>query len=456
VIPDDTIAAISTPPGIGGISIVRLSGRDAVSIVASVLRSKHSLLDVPSHSVSYGRVVDPESGKLVDEVLVTVMKAPRTYTREDIVEINCHGGPLPTKKILEIVLQGGARIAEPGEFTKRAFLNGRLDLTQAEAVCDVINARTEKELDSALTQLDGTVSRRLAGLKDRLMDALALLEACVDFPEEGLPSLNRVPEMVSEIEESLGELLRAGEEGRLLSEGVKVSIIGRPNVGKSSLLNALLTEDHAIVTSIPGTTRDALAAWTNIGGYPMRMVDTAGLGIPKDVIESEGQKRTKASIDTADVLLVVLDCSAQLTPDDRRIIKESKGKKAIVVLNKIDRSRPSSLERLKEDLDGCVVLETSATLGNGLERLKEAILAHVTEGLDNHHAPLLTSARQRVALSRCAALMEKAKDALGKPLPPEIVALEVKEAISSLDEITGDKMCPDVLDRVFSRFCVGK
>lgn len=454
---DETIAAISTPSGIGGISIIRLSGSDSISIVDGVFRGKKRIRDAKSHSVVYGKIIDPELEKWVDEVLVTVMKAPKTYTREDIVEINCHGGPLPTRRILEIVLKRGARLADRGEFTKRAFLNGRIDLNQAEAVLDIINSRTEKELDSGLTQLNGEVSRKLSELKEKLMDLLVLIETCIDFPEEDFLPSDQLLSKNSEIYEYLQELLKAGEEGRLLSEGIRISIIGRPNVGKSSLMNALLTEDRAIVTPIPGTTRDILTEWMNIGGYPVKVVDTAGLRRARNLIESEGQRRAKASIVSADIVLVVLDGSISLTSGDERVIGWVKGKKAIIILNKIDISSKQNLKSMKENLNGYPVIEISATKRIGLEGLKRVMLNYITEGLDDcRDTPLLTSARQRAAISKCAKATERAKLTLERSLPPEIAALEVKEAISSLDEATGEEISAQVLDRIFSRFCIGK
>jgi len=454
---DDTIAAISTPPGVGGISIIRLSGRDAIPIVDKIFQGRRRLHRVESHSVNYGGIVDPEAKRWVDEVLVTVMKSPRTYTREDIVEINCHGGTLPTKRILEIVLESGARLAEPGEFTKRAFLNGRIDLNQAEAVLDVINARTEKELACGLAQLDGEASREFHELREKLVDVLAVVEAHIDFPEEELPSYNELLVRISELLSHLQKLLKAGEEGRLLSEGVKIAIIGRPNVGKSSLLNALLTENRAIVTPIPGTTRDTLAEWMNIGGYPVKILDTAGLRRARDLIESESQRRTELSIEDADIVLVVLDSSDCLTTDDRKVMMKVRDKRAMVVLNKRDVSTPRKLKAIKEKLNGHPSVEVSATERTGLSELRQAILNCIGEGVDiRDDALLLTSARQRVSITQCAREVERVRQALEESLPPEIVALEVKEAISSLDRATGEDVSEEVLDRIFSRFCIGK
>lgn len=457
MITDDTIAAISTPFGTGGISIVRLSGGEAVSIVDGVFHGKKRIRDVRSHSIVYGKIVDPKTNRSVDEVLVTVMRAPRTYTREDIVEINCHGGVLPTKKVLEIVLARGARLATPGEFTKRAFLNGRIDLSQAEAVLDIINAKTEKELECGLAQLDGEISKNLQELKEKLIDILALAEAYVDFPEEELPPYEQLLARVSEIRRHIEDLVKAGEEGKLLSDGIRVSIIGRPNVGKSSLMNALLTEDRAIVTPIPGTTRDALTEWMNIGGYPVEIVDTAGLRKARNLIESEGVRRTQASIGRADIVLVVLDGSTSLTPGDKKILGRLRDKKAIIVLNKLDISQERKLKRIRKNLNGYPVVETSAINKTGLEDLKRAILKIISEGIENRDGtPLITSARQRVSILKCAKAIERAESGLESSFPPEIVAFDIKEAISSLDEATGQNISVEVLDRIFSRFCIGK
>ena len=344
----DTICAVSTPPGEGGIGIIRVSGKDAIEIASSCLqaRGKSSSNAAPTHSLHYGHIVDPSSGEAVDETLVTIMRAPATYTREDVVEINCHGGMVPLARTMALLLAAGARQAEPGEFTKRAFLNGRIDLAQAEAVMDIISAKTDLAHRSANEQLLGGLSREIAALRNKMISLLAAVEAGIDFPEEDIETGHRQPlgAEISEATAEIDKLLSSYVFGRILRSGLGTAIVGRPNVGKSSLLNALLQQDRAIVTELPGTTRDVLEEYVNVMGVPLRIIDTAGIRLSHDLAEQEGVRRSLATIDSADIVLVVLDGALSLAPEDRRVLGEVKGKKAIAVINKSD--LPRKLEKI--------------------------------------------------------------------------------------------------------------
>ena len=337
---DDTIAAISTPIGRGGIGIVRLSGRDALKIADRIFISpkKKKISATPSHRIVYGHITEPSTGEIIDEVMVSIMKAPRTYTREDIVEINCHGGALPLRRVLELVIKNGARPAGPGEFTQRAFLNGRLDLAQAEAVLDVINAMTVQGQKAAVEQLRGGLSDKITAAREQLIELTAFVEAYIDFPDEDIESLSakEMKERALQIRDSLRELIESSEYGVILREGLKVAITGRPNVGKSSLLNALLEHDRAIVTEIPGTTRDVIEDYLNIGGLPIRIMDTAGIRNVEDLAEKEGVRRSLMAMEEADMVLLILDGSSELHETDIELIGKSKTENTIFVINKSD------------------------------------------------------------------------------------------------------------------------
>ncbi len=357
----DTIAAISTPIGEGGISIIRISGEQALEVASRVYHGRN-LNQVASHTINYGRIIDPDTDKEVDEVMVSVMLAPKTYTREDVIEINCHGGLVATNKILQLVLSNGARMAEPGEFTKRAFLNGRIDLSQAEAVMDLIRAKTDRSMKVALNQLDGDLSRLIKSLRQDILDVLAQVEVNIDYPEyDAVETMTTklLQEKATELQQQIGQLLSTAKQGKVLREGLATAIIGRPNVGKSSLLNRLLHEDKAIVTNIAGTTRDVIEEYVNVNGVPLKLIDTAGIRQTTDQIEKLGVERSRKAIGTADLVLLLLDSSEPLTKEDRELLNDTADTKRIIILNKTD--LPSQLNR--DELDQFVneeeVLETS-------------------------------------------------------------------------------------------------
>jgi tRNA modification GTPase len=450
----DTIAAIATPLGEGGLAVIRISGKDALAVADRCFvpagRSAPRLSAVPSHTIHYGHIV--RDGRVVDEVLVAVLRAPRTFTREDAVEITCHGGVLAAKLVLAAVLAAGARLAEPGEFTKRAFLNGRLDLAQAEAVADLIHARTELALSAANEQLAGKLSQRISRLRDELMQTLAHIEAHIDFPDEDIAPDTR-GQLLARLERGaafMEELLRTAAEGQILRRGIRAAIIGRPNAGKSSLLNQLLGRDRAIVSPIAGTTRDTIEETANIRGVPVVFIDTAGLREAGDVVEAEGVRRSRESLQRAELILHVLDASEPLTPADEALLAESAGKKRIVVLNKVDLPR-----RMASIPAGAV--EVSCATGAGIESLKDAIKAAVWSGdIKAEMLEVMINARHQDALRRAREAAVRAGELLRQDQPLELTAMELRIAANAVGEVVGKTTTEDLLDAIFSQFCIGK
>jgi tRNA modification GTPase len=460
---DDTIAAVSTPPGEGGIGIVRLSGKDAVAIVDRLFVSpvhKH-LKDIRSHTITYGFIKDPTSSDRIDEILVTVMKAPMTYTRENIVEVNCHGGAVPLRRILGLVLNEGARLAEPGEFTRRAFLNGRIDLLQAEAVIDVIRAMTDQSERMALQQLEGGLSAEITAIRDGVTELCAHIEAHIDFPEEEveLPEKVGILTAMTGIHDRLSVLGQSFNEGRLFREGAAMVIVGKPNVGKSSLLNALLKQDRAIVTDLPGTTRDIIEEGLNIDGLPVRVMDTAGIREAHNLAEAEGVKRSLAAIEGADIVLAVFDASRPLDEADRQVIRRIERKKAIAVINKCDIIN-HSFDQGDLELNSHATVKISALKNEGLDMLKKSIIASLlgekATGQDIVPGLLITNIRHKQLVDNAGMSLEQAGETLERGDPLEVTALSLREALDSLGEIIGAVTTEDILDRIFSEFCIGK
>ncbi|GIX45809.1 MAG: tRNA modification GTPase MnmE [Candidatus Tectimicrobiota bacterium] len=456
----DTIAAIATPAGIGGIGVVRLSGPQTLAIVqqAFVRPNGRPLARLESHRVYYGYVVDV-AGERVDEALLCVMRRPRSYTREDVAEISCHGGLVTTQRVLDAVLARGARVAEPGEFTKRAFLNGRLDLTQAEAVADLIHARTVASHRAALRQLAGELSRRVRALREPLLQVSVYLEASIDFPEEDLELLaeGALAERLAEVAAQLRRLLATYARGRALHEGVTAAIVGRPNVGKSSLLNALLGRERAIVSPQPGTTRDTIEATLALEGLLVRLVDTAGLRATTEAIEQEGVRRARAALEEAELVLLVLDTSQALSDDDRRLLAETAGKPRLLVCNKCDLPPQWAPQALAALAPEAPVLAVSARTGEGLPALERALVQQVfgPAALAQDEV-VLTRARHWQSLDAALRHVEAARQGLGEGLPVECVAFEVSEALQRLAEVLGERCTGEVLERIFSSFCIGK
>lgn len=488
---EDTIAAISTPMGEGGFGIVRLSGSQAISIVTRLFvpKRKKSLTEVDTFSIHYGHIYDKE--KRVDEVLLSVMRAPHTYTREDVVEISCHGGIVPLRQVLELCLTAGARLAEPGEFTLRAFLNGRIDLVQAEAVCDIIRSRTDAALNCALNQLEGHLSKEVNRIRDRIVDLLAHIEACLDYSEEEIPELSReeLGERMEKLCGELKELLKSAQSGRILREGLHTAIVGKPNVGKSSLLNALLEQDKAIVTPVPGTTRDVVEDMVNILGIPMKIMDTAGIRHARDEIEMAGIERTRRSIAVADLVLFVIDLSIPLSEEDRRIAENLLGRKTILVANKCDLPQVVSEKEIRELWESCLnqfrgereplsvnsanpahsslsnpsilknppLIKVSATEKIRIKDLQELIYHLFIKGeVSISDDVLVTNVRHQDALAKAEESLRGGIEACRRGEPEELVALDLRQALDALGEIVGETATEDILSRIFSRFCIGK
>jgi tRNA modification GTPase len=453
---EDTICAVSTSPGASGIGIIRISGRDAVEIASKLFRPRKEkrLDEMLSHTLHYGHIIDPETGETVDEALVSLMRAPATYTREDIVEINCHGGVMPLQRTMTALIAAGARQAEPGEFTRRAFLNGRIDLAQAEAVMDIIHARTELSHRAANEQLLGGLSSEISALRDRLVSLIASVEAGIDFPEEdietdsGQPLADEIIRLLSGVD----NVLASYACGRILRDGFATAIVGRPNVGKSSLLNALLKQNRAIVTEIPGTTRDVLEEYLNIDGVPLRILDTAGIRHSHDVIEQEGVRRSLAAIGSADLVLVVLDGSLPLTPDDCRVLDEVKDRHAIAIINKSD--LPRRLEMIKRP---AVQVSLSCRANAGLNDLKRALSDTIRKGtMGTREHSWAVNQRHKTALKQAKGGLGKALASARDGLSPEFIALDLRDALDGLGLIIGATYTEDILERIFNDFCIGK
>ena len=456
---EDTIAAISTPPGEGGIGIVRLSGKRAIEIAQAVfVSSSGRRIGDSTRRVAHGHVVDA-GGHAIDEVLLHVMRAPHSYTREDVVEINCHGGAAPLNGVLEQVLMHGARLAQPGEFTQRAFLNGRIDLVQAEAVIDRIRARTRASLQAAASAAAGTLSKALHTIKDTLVDALARIEAAVDFPDEDLPELvdAALRNALVGTRYRMHSLLETAEMGRLYREGASIAIAGRPNVGKSSLFNALLRDARAIVSAQPGTTRDRIEELITLGGVPVRLTDTAGLRATNDEVEQIGVDIARDALKNADIVLLVMDASEPLTSEDTALAAEVRAleRTACVVVNKIDIATTGGRDRVPNIIGDCPYLCVSAKTGEGLAELEKGLAALLLGGAPI--APdqgMLTRAHQRDSLRRALAAVDRLLEQFDAS--PELLSVDLREAIQALGEITGETTPDDELEKIFSSFCIGK
>lgn len=458
---NDTIAAISTPLGEGGIGIVRLSGKEAIPIAEKLFSSpkNRKLAESESHRLIYGFIKDTSTDTVIDEVLAAVMRAPNTYTREDVVEINCHGGMLPLRKVLELILKNGARLAEPGEFTKRAFLNGRIDLSQAEAVMDLIKSRTDESRKIALEQLSGGLSEKITSLRDRIAAVCAHIEAYIDFPDEDIEpaSMDSIVKEINLTSDELLHLSKTFEEGRFFREGLKVAIVGKPNVGKSSLLNAFLQRDRAIVTEVPGTTRDVLEEYLNIKGLPVRIMDTAGIRETHEMAEKEGVSRSIRAIDDADLIIAVIDGSAVLHEEDLLVLEKIKDKNAIITINKSDLPVAEDMEARLNDYSN-EVLKISAKTGLGLDALKDKILELATAGspFGERGGVILTNVRHKVAIDNAMQSLNNASDSLKSKQPLEIIAVEMRDALDRLGEIVGTVTTEDIINKIFSEFCIGK
>lgn len=448
----DTIAAISTPLGEGAIAIVRLSGSDAVSIAKKVFQGK-DLDKVASHTINYGHIFDED--RLVDEVMLSVMKAPKTFTREDLVEINTHGGIAVTQEILQLLLRSGARLAEPGEFTKRAFLNGRIDLAQAESVMDLIRAKTDQAANIAVKQLDGSLSNLINNIRQEILESLAQVEVNIDYPEyddvETMTS-QMLLEKTAHFEQLLETLLTTAKRGKILREGLRTAIIGRPNVGKSSLLNQLLREEKAIVTDIAGTTRDVITEFANIGGVPLELIDTAGIRETEDIVEKIGVERSQKALEEADLVLLVLDASSPLTPKDLELLELSSSTNRIVLLNKTDLPEKIELEKLPKDF-----IRISALKNENLDAVEKQIRALFFSGeIEAKDATTLSNARHIGLVEQALDALKEANRGLAMGLPVDLIQVDVTRCWQLLGEITGEAAPDELITQLFSQFCLGK
>jgi len=457
---DDTIAAISTPVGEGGIGIVRMSGKDSLDIIAKIFKSyrNKNVNEMKSYTMMYGFIIDPKSNEKVDEVIISYMKAPNTYTREDIVEVNCHGGVVAVKKILSLILENGARLAEPGEFTKRAFLNGRIDLSQAEAIIDLIRAKTTESMHIALEQSQGKLSIKIKNIMNRLLGILAHIEASVDFPEDDIENVvsSKIIKDSKEIINELNGLIKNAETGKILREGLNTSIVGKPNVGKSSLLNALLEEKRAIVTDIPGTTRDVIEEYINIRGIPVKIIDTAGIRETSDIVEKIGVEKSKEYIEKSDLIIFMVDSSRPLDDEDLEIIELIKNKRTIVVINKIDLPSASDLDTIKKYFNDESIIYASVNTEQGIEDIKQKIEEFVYSGEIKSKDIYVTNVRHKDILYKAKESIEKGIETIEGLLPLDIASVEYRDAYLKLGEITGDTAAEDIIDRIFNDFCIGK
>ncbi len=456
---DDTIAAISTPPGEGGIGIIRISGEDSLSILKQIFRTPSGKQNMKDHLLVYGHIINPEDGKVIDEVLSVYMKAPRTYTAEDVVEIDCHGGIVPLRKILQLVYRCGARPAERGEFTERAFLNGRLDLSQAEAVMDMISARADKTYDSAVGQLSGSLSGKIKEIRSMLMDIRVQVTVNIEYPDEDIEIMTyqKMKDDLKPVIGKISELLKTAETGRILSSGLKIAIVGKPNVGKSSLMNQMLRESRAIVTDIPGTTRDTIREDMRLRGIPISLIDTAGIRETDDQIEAIGIEKSRDSWSEADLVLLVLDAGSPLSGEDREILRQAEAEKTIVVLNKTDLPQQITAEDVNRLLPGVQLISASMKEGNGLDAIEDSIEQRVYQGtVTADQNVIVTNARHKQLLEEAGSHLNDALRLADRKEPLEIIDLDLEAAYENLGEIIGDAVGDDVISEVFSRFCLGK
>ncbi|KKF60098.1 tRNA uridine-5-carboxymethylaminomethyl(34) synthesis GTPase MnmE [Streptococcus uberis] len=451
----DTITAISTPLGEGAIGIVRLSGSEALAIAKKVFKGK-DLEAVASHTINYGHILDPEKNEILDEVMVTVMKEPKTFTREDVVEINTHGGIAVTNEILQLLIKNGARMAEPGEFTKRAFLNGRVDLTQAEAVMDIIRAKTDKAMNIAVKQLDGSLKELINSTRQEILNTLAQVEVNIDYPEyddveEMTTALMR--EKTQEFQNLLEQLLRTAKRGKILREGLSTAIIGRPNVGKSSLLNNLLREEKAIVTDIAGTTRDVIEEYVNIKGVPLKLVDTAGIRDTDDIVEKIGVERSKKALNEADLVLLVLNASESLTEQDRVLLDLSKESNRIILLNKTDLPQAIEKDQIPEEY-----IEISVLKNENIDQIEDRIndLFFENAGLVEQDATYLSNARHISLIEQAVQSLQAVNEGLEMGMPVDLLQVDLTRTWEILGEITGDAAPDELITQLFSQFCLGK
>jgi tRNA modification GTPase len=458
----DTIAAISTPSGEGAIAIVRLSGEDAIKIADKVFKSIKGkrLYEAVTHTIHYGHIVDPVGGQVVEEVMVSVMKGPKTFTKEDVIEINCHGGIVSVNRVLQLVLKNGARLAEPGEFTKRAFLNGRIDLSQAEAVMDLIRAKTDRAMNVALGQMEGRLSKLIRKLRQEILETLAQVEVNIDYPEyDDVEEMTHkmLMEKAKLVREEVKKLLQTSEQGKILREGLSTVIIGRPNVGKSSLLNSLVHENKAIVTDIPGTTRDVIEEYVNVRGVPLRLSDTAGIRETEDIVERIGVERSRKVLKEADLLLLVLNAADPLTEEDENLFKAVEGMDVIIIVNKTDLPQQINMDRVTELSANHKLVTTSLLEDRGVDELEEAIASLFFAGsIEAGDLTYVSNNRHIALLNQALQAIEEVIEGVNMGTPIDIVQIDLTRTWEFLGEIIGDSVHESLIDQLFSQFCLGK
>lgn len=458
----DTITAISTPMGEGAIAIVRLSGEEAIQIADKLFRGVGGkrLTEVSSHTIHYGHLIDPKENQVIEEVMVSVMKGPKTFTKEDVVEINCHGGIVSANRVLKHVLLNGARLAEPGEFTKRAFLNGRIDLSQAEAVMDLIRAKTDRAMNMALGQMEGRLSTLIRRLRQELLEVLAQIEVNIDYPEyDDVEEMTHkmLKEKASFVHEEIQKLLQTAEQGKILREGLSTVIIGKPNVGKSSLLNSLVHENKAIVTDVPGTTRDVIEEYVNVRGVPLRLSDTAGIRETEDIVERIGVERSRQVLKEADLILLVLNYANPLTEEDENLFKAVAGMDVIVIVNKTDLPGQIDLEKVKDLAENHRMITTSLLEDRGVEDLEQAIADLFFAGsLEAGDSTYVSNSRHIALLNQSLQTIEDVLTAIEMGTPIDLVQIDLTRTWEILGEIIGDSASDSLINQLFSQFCLGK
>lgn len=457
----DTISSISTPMGEGAIAIVRLSGDEAINIADNIYKGKHKLINVDSHTINYGHIIDPETNDVVEEVMVAVMRAPRTYTREDIVEINCHGGIMTVNRVLELTLSNGAKLAEPGEFTKRAFLNGRIDLSQAEATMDFIRSKTDRASKVAMQQIEGRLSTLIKGLRQSILEILAQVEVNIDYPEYDDVEEATNQFLLAEAEKiktSIESLLQTGSQGKILREGLSTVIVGKPNVGKSSMLNNLIQDNKAIVTEIAGTTRDVLEEYVNVRGVPLRLVDTAGIRETDDIVEKIGVERSREALSKADLILYVLNYNESLTESDYQLAEVIKNEDVIVIINKTDLSQALDIEAVKQMVGvNTPIVMTSMVDQSGIEQLEEKIRDLFFEGtVSNQDMTYVSNARHISLLKDAKQSISDAIMAAESGVPIDMIQIDLIKTWELLGEVIGESVADGLIDQLFSQFCLGK
>lgn len=457
----DTIAAISTPMGEGAIAIVRLSGEEAIAIADRVFqaKSKNKLSEEKSHTIHYGHIVDPDSRQTVEEVMVSLMRGPKTFTRQDVVEINCHGGLVSVNRVLELVLNHGARLAEPGEFTKIAFMNGRIDLSQAEAVMDLIRAKTDKAMNVAIGQMEGRLSKLIGTLRQTLLETVAHVEVNIDYPEYDAEEMTHelLLNKITYVRDEIDKILTTAKQGKILREGLSTVIIGRPNVGKSSLLNSLVHENKAIVTDVPGTTRDVIEEYVNIRGVPLRLVDTAGIRETEDMVERIGVERSRQVLKEADLILLLLNYNEAITEEDEKLFEAVRGMNTIVIVNKTDLDQNISMDRVKELTKDMPVITTSVLKEEGVDLLEEAIAELFFSGdVEAQDMTYVSNSRHIALLNQAKNTINEAVNSIDAGLPVDMAQIDITRTWEILGEIIGDTVSESLIDQLFSQFCLGK